>query len=58
MQHLYFAPLCLITIYFLNYHSASLFYQNVVTLAMTYLLESKNEVYSIKPINLIRKLNI
>jgi hypothetical protein len=38
---------------FQNCHGASLFYQNVVALAMTCLLQSKNEAYSMKPINLI-----
>jgi hypothetical protein len=39
--------------YFSNCHGASLFYQNVVALAMTCLLEFKNEAYSMNPINLI-----
>jgi hypothetical protein len=38
---------------FQNCHGASLFYQNVVALPMTCLLESKNEAYSMNPINLI-----
>jgi hypothetical protein len=40
-------------IIFHNYHGASLFYENVIALAMTCLLESKNEAFSMNPINLI-----
>jgi hypothetical protein len=38
---------------FQNCLGASLFSQNVVALAITYLLESKNEVYSMNPIILL-----
>jgi hypothetical protein len=44
MQPLYFALLCLVTVFFQNYHGASLFYQNVIALIsyLTYCGQKKS----------------
>jgi hypothetical protein len=53
LKPLYFTPLCLVTKYFSKLTWRLIILPKCLALTMTCILESKNEAYSMNPINLI-----